>query len=84
MAHWKFASIIENDKEYKVKGINIWNHDWHCSDRNIEVIEPSEREIYIFKEYSIAHNDQTVYFVAGEFSNGKMGIYLKEETDKII
>jgi hypothetical protein len=84
MALWKFASLIETDKEYKIKGMNIWNFDWHCTDRKVEVVEPTEREIYVFKEYTIANDSQIIHFVAGEYSNGKMGIYLKEETEKII
>ena len=47
MKNWKFASLIEVEKEFKVEGINIWNHYWHCSDRKIEVIGPlSGNRIY--------------------------------------
>ena len=53
MKNWKFASLIEVEKEFKVEGINIWNHYWHCSDRKVEVIEPSEGQTYYFKEYEI-------------------------------
>ena len=79
MNPWKFAAFIEVDKEYKVKGLNIWNFYWHCSDRKIEVISPIEGHIYLFNEYEISDGDKKVNFVAGEFSNGKVGIFTKDE-----
>ena len=75
---YHFDSIIEVDKEYKLKGLNIWNHYWHCSDRNVEVIG-HEGHIYHFKEYEIITEDQHIFFVAGEFSNGEIGIFIKDE-----
>lgn len=79
MANWKFASLIEVDKEYKVDGLNIWNHYWNCSDRKIEVRGPFEGQVYFFNEYEIKTPEKTVTFVAGEFSNQKIGIYLKDD-----
>ena len=79
MADWKFASLIEVDKEYKVDGLNIWNHYWNCSDRKIEVRDPFEGQVYFFNEYEIKTPEKTVTFVAGEFSNQKIGIYLKDD-----
>ncbi|HCN12338.1 MAG TPA: hypothetical protein PKC37_00250 [Kaistella sp.] len=79
MADWKFASLIEVDKEYKVDGLNIWNHYWNCSDRKIEVRGPFEGQVYFFNEYEIKTPEKTVTFVAGEFSNQKIGIYLKDD-----
>ncbi len=82
MANWKFASIIEVDKEYKVDGINIWNHYWHCSDRYVEVIDPLEGQMYCFKEYVIISDYKKVHFVVGEFINRKIGIFLKDDLSK--
>ncbi len=79
MADWKFASLIEVDKEYKVDGLNIWNHYWNCSDRKIEVRGPFEGQVYFFNEYEIKTPEKTITFVAGEFSNQKIGIYLKDD-----
>ena len=79
MKNWKFASLIEVDKEYKIEGHNIWNFYWNCSDRKIEVINPSNRNVYYINEYEIQTREKTITFVAGEFSNGEIGIYLKEE-----
>ena len=76
---WKFASFIEVDKPYKIDGINIWNHYWHCSDRCVEIIGFEDRQPYCFKEYRISTPEKTVNFVAGEFSDGKIGIYVKEK-----
>lgn len=78
MSNWKFASFIEVDKEFKIEGLNIWNHYWICSDRKIEVIDPIEGSNYLFNEYTIKTSAQTVTFVAGEFSDGKIGIYKKD------
>lgn len=79
MTNWKFASFIEVDKEYKVEGLNIWNHYWFCSDRKIEVLDPSEGQIYYFNEYEIRTSEKNICFVAGEFSDGKIGIYKRDD-----
>lgn len=79
MANWKFASLIQEDKEYRLEGLNIWNHYWHCSDRKIEVRDPFEGHVYFFNEYEIQTPEKKVNFVAGEFSNGQIGIYTKDE-----
>ena len=79
MKNWKFASLIEEEKEFKVEGINIWNHYWHCSDRKIEVIGPLSGNPYLFNEYEIRSPEKTITFVVGEFSEGRIGLYLMEE-----
>lgn len=79
MTDWKFNSFIEVDKEHRVEGLNIWNHYWHCSDRKVEVKGPFEGQVYYFKEYSINTLNKSVNFVAGEFINGQIGIYLKDD-----
>lgn len=79
MDNWKFASYIEVDKEFKIEGINIWNHYWHCSDRKVEVRSPEEGQVYFFKEYQINNGGQTIRFVAGEFSDSRVGLYLKDK-----
>lgn len=79
MAQWKFASLIEVDKVYKVEGLNIWNYYWHCTKRGIEVVHPHEAHVYFFNEYTIDTPEKTVTFVAGEFSNGTIGLYTKDD-----
>ncbi len=79
MTQWKFDSIIEEDKEYKIKGLNIWGHYWHCTDRKIEVRDPFEGQVYYFNEYEIDDGPEKVSFVAGEYANGKLGLYIKDE-----
>ena len=76
---WKFNAIIEVDKCHKVEGLNIWNYYWLCTDRNVEVRDPFEGNLYNFKEYEIRTLDKKVNFVAGEFSSGKVGIFTKEQ-----
>jgi hypothetical protein len=36
-------------------------------------------EVYFFKEYEITNGDQKINFVAGEFVNSKVGIYIKDD-----
>ena len=79
METWKFESFIEIDKEFKVNGLNIWNFYWACKDKNVEVRHPEERTLYQFKEYEISEGTKSVNFVAGEFSDGKVGIFTKDE-----
>ncbi|MHA6696357.1 hypothetical protein [Chryseobacterium sp. A301] len=79
MSEWKFASLIEVDKEYKVEGLNIWNHYWHCTDRKIEVWGPTEGQPYFFNEYEIRGDYKTITFVVGEFVDGKLGLYVKDD-----
>lgn len=76
---YHFASLVEVDKEYLIDGCNIWNFYWQCTDRNIEVVGPFEGQRYHFKEYEIKTAAKSIIFVAGEFSNGKIGIYLKDD-----
>lgn len=76
---WRFASFIEVDREYKVEGHNIWNHYWHCNDRKVEVKCPMEGQVYFFKQYQIQTPSNNIDFVAGEFSDGRLGIYVKED-----
>ena len=51
METYKFTSLIEIDKVFKVEGLNIWNFYWHYSEREIEVRGPFEGNIYFFTEY---------------------------------
>ena len=60
MKNWKFASFIEVDKEFRVEGLNIWNHYWHCYDRNVEVLHPTKHHQYRFKEYEIQTPEKSV------------------------
>ena len=82
MENWKFASFIEVDKEFRVEGLNIWNHYWHCSDRKVEVIHPLDRSQCYFKEYCISTTEKKVKFLAGEFTNGQLGIFIPEPQEK--
>lgn len=79
MTDWKFDSFIEINKEHRIDGLNIWNHYWHCNDRKVEVKGPFEGQVYFFKEYEIKTPEKKVCFVAGEFVNGQLGIYLKDD-----
>ena len=79
MAQWKFAKAISENEAFNIDGINIWNHYWHCVNKKVEVERHYEANVYFFKEYQIINNDKTINFVAGEFINSKVGIYLKDD-----
>ncbi len=79
MDNWKFAKAIEENEEFKIDGINLWNHYWHCVNQKVEVVEPQKGNTYYFREYQIKAEDKKINFVAGEFINSKIGIYLKDE-----
>ena len=79
MAQWKFAKAINENEAFKIDGTNIWNHYWHCVNKKVEVKGPDGGNVYFFKEYQIVNNDKTINFVAGEFINSKVGIYLKDD-----
>ena len=78
MASWKFAKAIVENEEFKVEGQNIWNHYWHCVNKKVEVKGP-DQNTYYFKEYQIEGNGKKINFVAGEFTDSKVGIYLKDD-----
>lgn len=79
MTDWKFAKAIDENEEFKIDGINIWSHYWHCVNKKVEVKGPYEGQVYFFKEYEIKNGDESIHFVAGEFVNSKVGIYIKDD-----
>lgn len=79
MANWKFHSLISEDKPALLEGINIWDYYWHCLDKKIQVLGPFEGQIYYFKAYQIKTGNGTLDFVAGEYSSGQMGLYIKDD-----
>ncbi len=79
MEKWKFKAFVKADTEFKVRGLNIWNYYWNCSDRKVEVRCPHEGQVYYFKEYKIKEGETEVVFVAGEFSDSRVGLYLIDE-----
>lgn len=79
MAQWKFVKAIKENEEFKIEGLNIWNHYWHCIEKKVEVKGPDHGNPYFFKAYEIDGKGKKVEFVAGEFSDSTAGIYLKDE-----
>jgi hypothetical protein len=33
MTHWKFAKAIDENEEFKINQMNIWNFQWHCLEK---------------------------------------------------
>ena len=50
MTNWKFAKAVNENEEFKIEGLNIWNHYWHCVDKKVEVKGPDNGNVYYFKE----------------------------------
>ena len=78
MNYWNFAKAIDENETFYIEGLNIWNYNWECVQKKIEVHGPFEGHVYFFREYRITDGDKSVNFVAGEYSNGKFGIYIKD------
>ena len=53
MTNWKFAKSVDENEEFKIEGLNIWNHYWHCVNKKVEVKGPDNGNVYFFKEYQI-------------------------------
>jgi hypothetical protein len=34
MTHWKFAKAIDENEEFKINQMNIWNFQWHCLEKS--------------------------------------------------
>ena len=79
MTNWKFAKAIDENEEFKINQMNIWNFQWHCLNKKVEVLGPYEGQVYYFKHYEITDGTQKIEFVAGEFVNSKVGIYIKDD-----
>ena len=79
MTNWKFAKAIDENEEFRINHLNIWNFPWHCLNKKVEVSGPYEGQVYYFKHYEITDGTQKIEFVAGEFVNSKVGIYVKDD-----
>lgn len=79
MTQWKFAKALNENEEFKIDQLNIWNFHWHCLNKKVEVVGPYEGQVYYFKQYEIRDGEKKVEFVAGEFLNSKVGIYIKDD-----
>ncbi|MFD0861555.1 hypothetical protein ACFQ1M_05005 [Sungkyunkwania multivorans] len=76
---WKFYTVVPESQELKINGINVWEHKWNSDYESIIVKDPKYGDLKKLTKYWITTNDETIEFVAGEFSNTIYGFYLKAE-----
>jgi hypothetical protein len=74
---WRFEKTVSDGEEFKINGINIWDFKWEETGEKIRVKDPVYGQFYSFNVFKIQNKDIEILFVAGEFSNGVYGIYLK-------
>jgi hypothetical protein len=78
MKNWKHAKTILDGEQYKIKGINIWDHPWINTGEQMKLKDPIYNQDFSFAIYQIEEGKTIIEFAAGEFSNGVWGIYEKE------
>ena len=74
---WKFYTSVADSQYLEISGINIWSLKWNTEYEKIIVKDPLYGALKTFNRYWIKNDNETIEFVAGEFSNCVWGIYLK-------
>lgn len=75
---WECKSVIFDEEDFFIKGINIWNHKWELTKNKINVKDPMYKKSYRADVFNIQFNQLIVEFAAVEFSNNVWGIYQRE------
>lgn len=73
MTNWKFVKAVNENEEFKIEGLNIWNHYWHCVDKKVEVKGPDNGNVYFFKEYQIEGNDRPLVLLQASLLTPALG-----------
>ena len=76
---WKFYTSIGDSQYFELSGINIWDLKWKTKYEIVIVKDPQYKVLKSFNRYWIEKDSENIEFVAGEFSNGVWGIYLKPD-----
>ena len=76
--NWKHIKTIVDGDEFRIKGLNIWEHNWKRTGQKIVVKDPLYGQEHSMDIYEIANKESTVVFAAGEFSNCVWGIYIRD------
>ena len=76
---WKFYTSIADSQYLEISGIDIWSLKWNTEYEKIIVKDPLYGALKTFNKYWIKNDNETIEFVAGEFSNCIWGIYLKPD-----
>lgn len=76
---WKHIKTIVDGDEFRLNGLNIWDHKWRATGSKINVKDPLYGQDYGMPIYEIENKYLKVIFAAGEFSNTVWGIYIQSE-----
>lgn len=76
MEEWHFYRSVIDGEEFRIDGLNIWDHEWKRSGENISVKDPIYQQDHVMSVYEIHEGRKVIRFAAGEFSNLVWGIYL--------
>ena len=74
---WKFIKT-GTEVGCELFGVNIFEREWENTGEKAKVLDPLYNETHIFTIYNANVENNIVTFVAGEFSNGVYGFYVKE------
>ena len=75
---WEFDKVIYENKNYKIKGFNIWDYEWFP----INIYKPKVKHPDFDQTHDLevvvifTKNYSKIRFGYSEFSNGVYGIYL--------
>lgn len=75
---WKHIKTIVDGDEFRVDGLNIWEHDWERTGQKITIKDPLYGQDYSMDVYEIRNAESKVTFAAGELSNCIWGIYMEK------
>ncbi|MBV7314299.1 hypothetical protein [Shewanella sp. NIFS-20-20] len=74
---WIFVGSGPEGQALKIKGINVWQHQWQRAPQSSAVVsDPSYGQQYQFAVYQIVDDGHTIEFAAGEFSNNVWVFYV--------
>ena len=71
-------TTVPDGVKFKIKGLNIWTHQWKSTGEKIDVLDPLYGRNHKIEVFEIYKDNMIVKFAAGEFSNCMWGIYLEK------
>lgn len=74
MRRCEFLGSCSNNK-FLINGAEVFNYKWRSNGNCVTVIKPETKKTYVFKEYQIEHNGETIFFIAGRFNDEEWGFY---------
>jgi hypothetical protein len=76
--NWVHKGTVADGDSFIIDKLNIWDHDWKSTGKEIFVNDPLYNQPYRLLIYTIEANGKVIKFAAGEFSNMVFGIYQEE------